>query len=291
MINEPTGMDVFAQPEKPGLVFDLDNDLYHAGKNSLSASSAKVLLGSRPPTSFEALSFGSLVHSVLLEPEACDRRYVSLDANSIGVLKDGSPAANPKATSAWKAAVRDALKDGFEVVDPADWEQANRMADAVRGHKAAAELLAACPHREVSAYAEFEPDVIVRGRFDLLGDNTIADFKTCADGDPDQFARIAYKYGYYLQAAAYQFLAEANGIETDGLRFILCEKEPTPGGNYRVSVTRLDDLFVAKGREDFKEAVRRWIALGKRVDLPSYPDEEVIVGMPSYLLNDEMVAI
>jgi hypothetical protein len=287
MTINPTGLDVFAQPEKPGLVFDLDERSYHLGRNSLSASSAKVLLGKRPPTSQEALSFGTLAHAVLLEPEKAQRAYAVLDPNEIGVKADGSPAANPTATSAWKSAVSAAEKAGQLVVTPGQWKRANEMASAVFSHKRAAEILAACPQREVSAYAEFAPDVLVRGRFDLLGDGMIADYKTAQDGDPVPFERIAYKFGYHIQAAVYEDLARLNGIENDGLRFILCEKEQTPGGNYRVSVTRLDDLYIEKGRQEFREAIRRWLALGKVVDLPNYPDDEVIVGMPSYL-HDEM---
>ena len=299
MTINPTGMDVFAQPERPGLVFDLDNDVYHSGVNSLSSSAAKVLLGKRPPTSQDALEFGSLVHTALLEPgKLVVPNFLVLDPNVIGVKQDGTPAASPKSTAAWKNRVKEAESEGYTVVSPDEEagarygiDKALAMADAVRSHKRAAELLAACPHREVSAYAEYQPGALVRGRFDLLGDNTIADFKTCLDASPERFERIAYDYGYYLQAAVYQFLAEANGIVNDGLHFILCEKDLTPGGNYRVSVLQLDDIYTIKGRKDFEEALRRWLALGKRVDLPGYSDREVIVGCPDYLIDDEMELI
>ena len=287
-MTNPTGLDVFAQPERPGLVYDLDERTYHGSKNSLSASSAKVLLGKRPPTSQDALSFGTLAHAVLLEPEKAQRAYAVLDPNEIGVKADGSPASNPTATSAWKQAVAKTEAAGKLVVSPADWKRAHDMADAVRGHKAAAEILAACPQREVSAYAEIEPGVMIRGRFDLLGDGLIADYKTCQDADPDRFGRTAHDYGYNISAAVYLLLAELLGLNVDTFKFINVEKERTPGGNYRVSVVQLDDLYIAKGLRDFKEAVRRWVALGKVVDLPNYPDEAVIVGMPAYLLDDEM---
>lgn len=279
-----------------GFIEGLDDKTYFGSKESLSASSAKILLGSRPPTSKDALEFGTLTHTALLEPHKLVLpNFLVLDPSEIGLKKDGTPADAPKQTAAWKKRVEEAEKEGFTVVTPDEEEEArapiNRalaMVKAVKAHPKAKELLDACPGREVAAFAEFQPGVIVRGKFDLLGDGAIADFKTCADGNPDEFHRIAHSYGYYLQAFVYEFLAQANGIDTDGLHFILCEKLPTPGGNYRVSVTRLDDLFVDLGRKDFGVAVRRWLALGKRVDLPNYPDEEVIVGMPAWLINDEM---
>lgn len=289
MIESPTGLDTFAQPERPGLVFDLDEKVYHAGKNSLSASAAKVLLGKRPPTNRDALDFGTLVHTFVLEPEKLDREYAVLDPNEIGVLKDGSPAASPTQTAAWKNAVKSAEKSGLIVVSPDEWQRAHDMADAVRSHKRAAEILAACPHREVSAYAEYAPDVIIRGRFDLLGDNGMADLKTTIDADPDQFHRVAADYGYHISAAVYQLIARLLGLTIERFEFINVEKSPTPGGNFRVSVTELDDLFIAEGLRQFKEAVRRWIALGKRIDLPNFPDETVLVGCPDWLISDEMV--
>ena len=273
------------------IVFDLDEATYRSGTDSLSASAAKILLGTRPPESQAALEFGRLAHAVLLEPDKAAKDYICLDAAAIGVKADGTPAQVPTMTAAWKRAVAAAEQAGQTVVATEDWQRANDMADAVRKHKRASELLAECPQREVSAYAEIEPGVMVRGRFDLLGPGSAADYKTALDGDPEGFGRIAAKYGYYIQAAVYRFLAHANGIDIDALRFILCEKDPTPGGNYRVSVTRLDDMYVAKGLEDFKEAVRRWLALERRVDLPDYPDEEVLVPMPDWLISDDEMVI
>ena len=291
MITEPSGMDVFAQPERPGLVYDLPDTIYHSSKSSLSASSAKILLGKRPPVSGWALEFGSLAHAVLLEPDRAEKMYAPLNADEIGVKADGTLALNPTATSAWKKAVADAEKDGLRVVSIGDWERAHRMADAVRGHKAAAEILAACPQTEVSAYAEVEPGVMIRGRFDLFGAGMIADYKTTGDASPDAFERTMGLFGYHISAGNYLWIAELLKLDASEFRFICCERERTPGGKHRVSVLEPDSLALKKGREDMQEAIRRWLALGKFVDLPDYSDDVELVNLPAYLIPDDMDVI
>lgn len=287
MIETPSGLDVFAQPERPGLVFDLDERTYHGGTNSLSASSAKILLGKRPPNNVEALEFGTLVHSVLLEPDKAANAYVALDPYAIGVKADGTPADNPRATKAWKTAVAKAKNDGHQVVAPQDWEKANRMADAIRKHPDASEILEMCPHREVSAYAELEPGVIIRGRFDLFGPGVIADAKSLINANPADFGRLAYDYGYHISDAAYLLIAELLGLDVDRFLFINVEKEPNLAGDYRVSVVELTPRAIAKGRREFLEAVRRWVALGKRVELPDYPTGVQECDLPPWAYYNE----
>lgn len=288
MIEQPAGLDVFARPGRPGLVFDLPERTYHADKETLSASSAKILLGKRPPTGGGALGFGTLAHAVLLEPDVAERTYAPLDPDKIGVKADGSPAASPTSTAAWKAAVSEAQKDGKKVITVSEWDCARFMADAVRDHKEAAEILAACPHREVSAYAEAEPGVMLRGRFDLYGPNLIADYKTTDDASPEAFERKMASFGYHISAANYLWIAELLGLDVHDFKFINVERQPTLTGKYRVSVTEIGDLSIKVGRIEMERAIRRWVALGKTVDLPDYPAEAVVVDLPEWHLPAEM---
>jgi hypothetical protein len=278
---------------KPGLVFDLDENTYHADTTTLSASGAKTLLGNRPPSpDSDALHFGSLVHTVILEPHKLDT-YAVLDPDEIGVKANGDRADNPTATKAWKDAVFAAKRDGLTVIAPKMLAKARALAAAVKKHPEAGRLLAAATGHEVSAYADHPSGARVRARFDLIGPGFIGDIKTTRDADPENFGRSMHAFGYHISAANYLDIARANGLEVDRFDLICVEKEPAPGGDYRVSVLEIHPDAIDLGRQLMAEACARWLALGKRVDLPSYGDDRHLIDLPgwAYESDDNLVEL
>ncbi len=280
-------------PNNPrGLIHDLDENEYHADLTTLSASGAKTLLGHRPPSAdSEALHFGRLVHTVILEPHRLDT-YAVLDPDEIGVKANGDRADNPTVTKAWKDAVFAAKRDGLTVIAPKELNKANAMAAAVRAHPEAGRLLAAATGHEVSAYADHPTGARVRARFDLVGPGFIGDIKTTRDANPENFGRSMHTFGYHISAANYLDIARANGLDATRFDLICVEKEPTPGGDYRVSVLEIHPDAIDLGRELMAEACTRWLALGKRVDLPSYGDDRHVIDLPAYAYPfDEPIAL
>lgn len=269
------------------LVHDLDEVTYHADTETLSASGAKVLLGKRPPSpDSEALAFGRLVHTVILEPHKLDA-YAVMDPELIGVKANGDRADNPTATKAWKDAVFTAKRDGLTVISPGTLVHAQAMAAAVQAHPEAGRLLAQATDYELSAYADHPTGARVRARFDAVCPGAIGDIKTCRDADPENFGRTVNALGYHISAANYIDIARANGLDVDKYVLICVEKEPTPGGDYRVSVLELHADAIDRGRELMAEACRRWLALGKRIDLPHYGDGRHVVDLPPYVYDDD----
>ena len=261
---------------------------YHADVETLSASGAKVLLGKRPPApDGEALAFGRLVHVVILEPHRLDE-YAVLDPEPIGVKVDGSKADNPANTKAWKDAVFNAKRDGLTIVSPQTLAKAEAMAAAVQKHPEAGRLLAMATEHEVSAYADHPSGARVRARFDLLGPNFIGDIKTCRDADPEKFGRVVNALMYHVSAANYIDIARANGLAVERYDLICVEKDPTPGGEYRVAVNEIHADAIEKGRELMAEACARWLALGKRIDLPHYGPGRHVVDLPPYVYLDDL---
>jgi hypothetical protein len=273
------------------LIRNLSETTYHADTDTLSASGAKTLLGKRPPSpDADAMIFGRLVHTVILEPHKLDG-YAVLDPDLIGVKADGSRADNPTATKAWKDAVFAAKRDGLTVVAPKSLEKARAMAAAVEKHPEAGRLLAAATDHEVSAYADHPSGAKVRARFDLVGPGFVGDIKTTFDGNPADFGRTMHKYLYHVSAANYLDVARANGLDVDRFDLICVEKEPTPGGDYRVSVLEIHPDAIDLGRELMAEACTRWLALGKRIDLPHYGDDRHVIDLPAYAYpyEDEII--
>lgn len=271
----------------PKIVRDLPELDYHRDTEHLSASGAKVLLGKRPPApDSEALLFGRLVHTVILEPHRLDR-YAVLNADVIGVKADGSPADNPRATKAWKTAVFEAERDGLTVIDGQTLAHAQAMARAVENHPEAGRILATSADHEVSAYATHPTGAPVRGRFDLLGPGFIADIKTCRDADPEKFDRVVHGLGYHVSAANYIDIARANGLTVDEFLLICVEKEPTPGGDYRVAVIELHEDAIDKGRDLMADACERWLANGRVIDLPDYGDGRHVIDLPGWAYDND----
>lgn len=272
---------------KPGLYDSIPEAEYHADTQSLSASGAKILLGRRPPSpDSDALMFGRLVHIILLEPHRLDE-YVDLDPDIIGLKKDGTKADNPRNTTAWRDAVFKAKQDGLTIIGSETLAHARALAAAVEAHPEAGQLLAQATDTEVSAYAQHPSGALVRARFDLVTPRGIVDVKTCRDGDPEQFGRVVNNLMYHVSAANYVDIARANGLTVDEYVLICVEKEPTPGGEYRVSVIELHPDAIDKGRELMAEACARWLALGKRIDLPGYGDSRHVVDLPPWAYDDD----
>lgn len=264
------------------LIHNLPERAYHADTTTLSASGAKVLLGKRPPSQDnEALSFGSLVHVVLLEPDRL-HEYAVLDPDIIGLTVKGEKSDNPTATKAWKDAVFAAKRDGLTVISPATLAKAQEMAAAVLGHPEAGRLFAQATAHEVSAYADHPSGARVRARFDLVGPGYIADVKTTFDGNPEDFGRTMHKYLYHVSAANYIDIARANGLDAERFDLICVEKDKTPGGEYRVSVLEIHPDAIDRGRELMAQACDRWLQNGKRIDLPSYGPDRHVIDLPPW---------
>jgi hypothetical protein len=269
------------------LVRDLSEREYHSDTTTLSATGAKVLLGKRPPAAdSDAFSLGRLVHILLLEPHRIDE-YVDLDPDIIGVKVDGSRSDNPRNTKAWRDAVFKAEQSGLTIIDSPTLAHAQAMAQAVLDHPEAGRLLAMATEHELSAYATHPSGAQVRARFDLVVPGAIVDIKTARDADPETFGRAVNAYQYHVSAANYVDIARANGLAADDFLLVCVEKDPTPGGEYRVAVMELHPDAIEKGRELMAEACERWLALDKRIDLPSYGDGRHLVDLPPWAYEDD----
>lgn len=241
---------------EPG-IHEMSNADYHAETDWLSSSMLKALLPERYKVggSTEALEFGTLFHTAVLEPDDLDE-YVALDAAKIGLKADGTVAANPTMTVAWKRAVAEAEQDGRKVIAQADLDQALAMREAVERHDVAAELLFHRPGTvEESAFAEVD-GVPCRARFDRRIPGVAIDLKsTSARPGPDSLARTVADYGYDLSAAHYLAVAEALNLDVQAFALVFVAKEPP----HRVTVADLAGEWLTRGEALRQEAIRRHI--------------------------------
>lgn len=231
----------------PGFYDDVPEAAYHADRESLSVSGAKLLLkaparykwqqdnGQAPRKHFDV---GHAAHSLILG--VGDPIYVapfdSWRTKQAGLEQDIARA------------------EGMVPLLPADYEAAAEMADSISEHETAMRLLSE-GRPEVSAYALDEPTgVLRRARFDWLGTGILSDLKTTRCAEPWSFAGDVAKYGYHQQAAWYLDLARDLGHPAEAFAFIVVEKEPP----HLVEVYDLDAAAIDRGRELNRRALERF---------------------------------
>lgn len=266
-------------PDNPvGFHADIPEDEYHAHPTSLSVSGAKVLLRSPARFQYERLNpvrkdtfdFGHAAHAEVL---------------GIGAPLEVVDADDWRTKAAREA--KDAAHEAGKVpLLVKDFTRVMAMADRLRGHTRAMELLAKGTP-EVSAFAYDEvTGVLRRGRFDWLSDD-LTDYKTAASAEPEAFAKAAANYGYHQQDAWYQDLAADLGHPNDGLHFIVQEKEPP----FEVAVYRLDHDARRLGRSLNDRALARFRSCMTADHWPGYvPDSEsVTLSLPRWAFKNDAV--
>ena len=238
------GCGVSARPV--GLHDDVPEAEYHADRNSLSVTGAKLLLKS--PAKFRYR---------LDHPEHKDVFDFGTAAHAL-VLSVGAPLAVVDADS-WRGkaaqeARAEARERGETPILAADYRRVQAMADALSEHEFAMTLLSG-GRPEVSAYAlDEETGVMRRGRFDYLKERVASDYKSAADVSPDGFARSVVNFGYDMQAAWYSDLADACGHPLDAFAFVAQEKEAP----YSVEVYDLPPELLQRGRDRNRRALERY---------------------------------
>lgn len=221
---------------EPGLVFDMDDETYHADPvpgGSLSSSLARRLTEHVPAKAFAAHHNRKPTASMNLGKAA---HLYALGAGPELVVwqNDGRTKAG-KEERAERA--EDIAAERVIAVTGAERDQVLGMAAALRADPEVAAMLdAGTP--EVSVFWQ-ERGAWCRGRFDLLGD-VGDDYKTTDDASPRGFEKAMSTYGYHQQADFYLRGLRAIGHPAGDrpMRFI-CQEKSYP---YLVQVHTCDEL-------------------------------------------------
>ena len=268
----------------PGLMPGLSNDDYHALTDWWGSTQLKTYLPEHYKPfagNSEALSFGSLVHTLALEP-ALMSQYVALDAVTIGVKADGTPAANPLMTAAWKRAAAEVETDGYTVIAKADLDRATAMVDAIHDHPVARGLLFSDDGvSEESAFWVDDNGVQHKARFDRRIPGAIIDVKTTsAQPGGHSLSKAVINYGYEVATAHYLTVADGLGLDVDTFIHVWVSKSDP----YRVTVTELDDYFLERGRDLRSLALER--AAGRSEPYEG-ATEQLLLACPGWASPDD----
>jgi len=237
-------------------------------------------------TETPAMRVGTAFHTLILEPEKFEKRYVC------GPDTDKRSAAGKKA---WKEAEED-NKDKI-LLNISDWDMIHFMQDSVSRHKLASHLLnpELGEAEETMMWNDSEMGTLMKGRSDFRNfqEKVIIDLKSTMDATKDKLERDLWSTDlrYHVQAAIY----------TDGARailddnsweflFVFVEKRPP----YAVQVVHLPQKSIEVGRIQYHENIiylLKWLedasnALRNGESLSSSFEEKIVeLHPPAWLVQ------
>lgn len=170
-------------------------------------------MSSREPT--PAMKLGTLVHTLVLEPEQFDARHIV------------APVCNRRTTegkATWAEFV--AAAEGREVIDTDTLEEARAMAASLRAHPVGRQIHGAEVERTIM-WDDHVTGVPCKARPDVLpASGIVLDVKTTTDASPEGFARSILNFGYHIQAAHYVEGVKSLGVEVRGFVLAVVETKP-----------------------------------------------------------------
>jgi hypothetical protein len=273
---------------EPG-VYEMTNEQYHADPvpgGSLSSTGARRLLPPSCPALFQherthgqkprrTFDFGTAAHGIVL---GSGPELVKVDAADYR-------------TKAAQIARDEARLRGAVPLLPAEYEQVQQMADAIRQHPTASKLFAEETGRpEQSLFWQDRPTgVWRRARLDWMPYATgrrliVPDYKTAVSAAPSDIERSVQAYGYHQQAAWYLDGVKALGGGDAAFVFVVQEKTAP----YLVTVVELDAMALRIGRERNRRAIELYAHCTAEDRWPGYSDSIELISLPAWAENQHL---
>lgn len=222
-----------------------------------------------------AMAFGTLVHSMILEPDTVPELYHVMQASAT--------------TKAGKAEKAKALEEGKTIVSASDYERAKTMQARVQAHPAASWLLGLPGRSEVSMFWEMPTEDgrtrQCKARADRIaqvgGGEVIIDLKTHSGAvSPAEIERTVMRFGYHRQAAWYSDGYERiAGKPPLGFYFIFI----STSAPYLVTAGKMGDEAQAIGWGDCLKAERILHQAEASGEWASYSDQLVEIDLPAWV--------
>lgn len=267
----------------PGIYHDLPRDQYDA-LDAANNSTLNVLdhytpahalaqwHAPQPPT--PAMALGQACHVAVLEPERFAASYAKAP------IVDRRTKQGKADYEAFLAA-----SAGKEPLAGDDWDWCLACQQAVREHPVARQLIQVPGHSESTVvWSHPETGVLCKARLDwatqIDGNHVVADVKTCRDADAPAFAKDAYLYGYYRQAAFYlDGLSAHVNDQCEHFYWIVLDKA-TGGPFVRVFEAALPLLDY--GRRNYERLLRVWKACTDSGEWPAWPATVTEIDLPEW---------
>lgn len=229
---------------------------------------------SNPEEQTPAMRWGTLAHTVILEPDKfddevfvlppCDRR-----------TKEGK--------ETYAQAMREAA--GRTIITMDEAQQLEGMKDAFYADKACRNAVQNIEYVEASLYwIDQVQDVQCRARMDAIRkDGVIVDYKTTDNASPSAFLRSVMSFRYHVQAAFY--LDALKAVTGQDGTFLLVAQEKKPP--YLSCVYIVGQDMVEQGRREYMQDLktyRRCFDTGDWPGISAYPME---LNLPKWAAKED----
>lgn len=225
----------------------------------------------RKPT--EALQFGRVVHTLVLEPEKFWLEYACL-ADDVDLR-----------TTQGKNMRKDAMErhPGKTIIRNAEFKAAEKIAENIKKHSKISPFLSKAK-REISIKWDID-GIACKGRIDAYVESRgiILDLKTTQNVTTKVFSKSIWQYGYHYQAAWYQRGLHALGYPADKFVFIAVESSSP----YGVKVYELDDDVLRTAQQKIDEWLIIYQMCESTKSWPGYSDDIEIISLPSWAKDVE----
>lgn len=272
-------MTTFKQTQTPGAlaeslkVLNLPSQDYHTDLAVQSCSLLKPMLISpahyraqffETHASTKAKDFGTLIHTLVLEPQTFASRY----AVYAGV-KDGR---DPEFKAFTKAHA------GQTVIDDVALQDAKRMCEKIlerrfRGRRFA-DFLAEGEKEATIYYTDPSTGVRCRVRVDLLHPEFVFDLKTALSVIQAEWLRQAVSLHYDLQSYMYSLAVCLFAGHEKPLPFVFIAAENT--APYSVSAFTAGESFLSRGGRKYQEALSAYAACSQVNHWPDLGEEATV---------------
>jgi exodeoxyribonuclease VIII len=273
------------------LIERMSNDEYHACPEFSSSQLKDILRSSahfysnnilkeNERETKKHLDFGTLAHTLFLEPEQFENEFV------IGPKFDRRTKAGKEEAAAWEAA-----NQGKIIIDEDMLQGAKRIANNLRGlssyqlmqdHFGMAEASIFFTDPVYGLNLRIRPDYHIVP-CDEFKNGLLLDVKTSTDARPFKFMRSCADFGYDISAAMYRegFQQHYGTAEKPEFIFLVAESSAP----FNVKQYRASDLFLSIGERRYNKA-KELLAESLLIDKWSgYSTELEDISLPQYMLN------
>ena len=251
-------------------------------QSALKRMQHSALMFKRPtPYESAAMKFGSLVHTLVLEPATFVSRY------AIWGKKSASGKWSPRSGKDWEA-FRDQHGDK-DIVSVAEYEDAVAAANAVHSDPIAARYFR-------QGDAEVTMSWEHRGRrckgradwvFEFNGEHYLVGLKTAQDCRPAKFCNKAAGLGYHLQWAWYTLGYQyCTGITPVCVEIVVEAKPPHP-----VVVYQIPQEVIEAGRQENEALLSRLEWCEQNDEWPGPASSEVVFELPAWCYSGDKVEL
>lgn len=182
-----------------------------------------------------AMIKGSAFHVLTLEPDKFLEQY------AIAPKVDRRTKAGKETWQAFSE-----QNQNKEIVTEQDYNDIVAMSGSFYGYEHSRTIIT----EDVEVFLEGEIQGLpFRGYADIIGDDYVADLKSCQDASPEKFARDAYNMNYHLQAAIY---CELTGKDR---YYMIAVESSAP---FNIAVYEMEFQMITAGRKLLYELIEKF---------------------------------